>query len=78
MEPLSEEEIAKGTELNPVHRTKTNCTVFLGYTSNLISSGLRENIRFLAQHNLVSCLCLFCPHLVPWFSLFESTDTVMH
>lgn len=31
-------------------------TLFLGYTSNLISSGLREIIRFLAQHKLVDCL----------------------
>ncbi|XP_022094656.1 deoxyhypusine synthase-like [Acanthaster planci] len=55
-EPLSEEEVALGTELNPVHRTKTSCTIFLGYTSNLISSGLRENLRFLAQHNLVDVI----------------------
>ncbi|XP_038063443.1 deoxyhypusine synthase-like [Patiria miniata] len=54
--PLSEEEVSLGTELNPVHRTKTNCTIFLGYTSNLISSGLRENLRFLAQHNLVDVI----------------------
>ena len=33
---------------------KTNCTIFLGYTSNIISSGLRETIKFLVQHNLVS------------------------
>ncbi|CAD6590579.1 MAG: Deoxyhypusine synthase [Tremellales sp. Tagirdzhanova-0007] len=31
-------------------------TLFLGYTSNLISSGLREIIRFLAQHRLIDCL----------------------
>ena len=31
-------------------------TLFLGYTSNLISSGLREVIRFLAQYKLVDCL----------------------
>ncbi|KAK8847560.1 deoxyhypusine synthase [Kwoniella newhampshirensis] len=31
-------------------------TLFLGYTSNLISSGLREIIRFLAQHKLIDCL----------------------
>jgi len=32
------------------------CTIFLGYTSNLISSGLRETIRFLVQNKYVSCL----------------------
>jgi deoxyhypusine synthase len=31
-------------------------TLFLGYTSNLISSGLREILRFLAQHKLVDCI----------------------
>jgi deoxyhypusine synthase len=31
-------------------------TLFLGYTSNLISSGLREVLRFLAQHKLVDCI----------------------
>uniref|UniRef100_A0A7S0FZZ7 deoxyhypusine synthase n=2 Tax=Rhodosorus marinus TaxID=101924 RepID=A0A7S0FZZ7_9RHOD len=29
------------------------CTIFLGYTSNLISSGVRETIRFLVQHKMV-------------------------
>lgn len=32
---------------------KNNCTIFLGYTSNIVSSGLRETIKFLVQHNLV-------------------------
>ena len=31
----------------------TNCTIFLGYTSNLISSGLRETIRYLVQNRMV-------------------------
>lgn len=31
-------------------------TVFLGYTSNLISSGVRESIRYLVEHKHVSCL----------------------
>ncbi|KAJ8919797.1 hypothetical protein NQ315_006326 [Exocentrus adspersus] len=35
---------------------KSNCTIFLGYTSNLISSGLRETIKFLVQHNMVDCI----------------------
>lgn len=29
-------------------------TIFLGYTSNLISSGLRDTLRYLVQHKLVS------------------------
>lgn len=31
-------------------------TIFLGYTSNLVSSGLRETIRYLVQHKHVSCI----------------------
>lgn len=34
-------------------RRTNNCTIFLGYTSNMVSSGLRESIRFLVQHKLV-------------------------
>ncbi|XP_037037377.1 probable deoxyhypusine synthase [Bradysia coprophila] len=37
-------------------KRKTNCTIFLGYTSNIVSSGLRETIRFLVQHKLVDCI----------------------
>ncbi|KAL1230724.1 Deoxyhypusine synthase [Trichinella spiralis] len=37
-------------------RPKTGCTIFLAYTSNMISSGLREVIRFLVEHNMVDCL----------------------
>lgn len=40
----------------PGGRRKTGCTIFLGYTSNMISSGLRESIRFLVEHNLVDVL----------------------
>ncbi|KAK9239505.1 Deoxyhypusine synthase [Lipomyces kononenkoae] len=32
------------------------CTVFLGYTSNLISSGLRSTLRYLAQNKHVSAI----------------------
>lgn len=31
-------------------------TIFLGYTSNLISSGLRDTLRFLVQHKMVDCV----------------------
>ncbi|EDS38676.1 deoxyhypusine synthase [Culex quinquefasciatus] len=37
-------------------KRKTNCTIFLGYTSNMVSSGVRETIRFLVQHKLVDCI----------------------
>ena len=32
------------------------CTIFLSYTSNMISSGIRDSIRFLAKHKLINVL----------------------
>ncbi|KAF7658633.1 hypothetical protein LDENG_00010310 [Lucifuga dentata] len=34
----------------------SGCTIFLGYTSNLISSGVRESIRYLAEHRMVDVI----------------------
>lgn len=34
-------------------RRKHNCTIFLGYTSNMVSCGVRDTIRFLVQHKMV-------------------------
>lgn len=31
-------------------------TIFMGYTSNLISSGLRDTLRFLVQHKMISAI----------------------
>ncbi|KZZ95113.1 deoxyhypusine synthase [Ascosphaera apis ARSEF 7405] len=36
--------------------TNEKTTIFLGYTSNLISSGLRETLRYLVQHKHVSAI----------------------
>ncbi|KAI9825249.1 MAG: Deoxyhypusine synthase [Thelocarpon impressellum] len=36
--------------------TSAGTTIFLGYTSNLVSSGLRETLRYLAEHRHVSCI----------------------
>ncbi|KAK5135959.1 Deoxyhypusine synthase [Meristemomyces frigidus] len=36
--------------------TGDKTTIFLGYTSNLISSGLRETLRWLVQHKHVSAI----------------------
>ncbi|AMD19241.1 HBR340Wp [Eremothecium sinecaudum] len=33
-------------------------TIFMGVTSNIISSGIRETIRFLVQHKMVSALVM--------------------
>lgn len=32
------------------------CTIFLGYTSNLISSGLRSTLKYLVKHKMVSAI----------------------
>ena len=34
----------------------SGATIFLGYTSNMVSSGVREIIRYLVQHNKVNIL----------------------
>ncbi|KAL6984685.1 deoxyhypusine synthase [Sarracenia purpurea var. burkii] len=34
-------------------RESVRCKVFLGFTSNLISSGVRETVRYLLQHHMV-------------------------
>lgn len=54
-QPLSDENFSK-QQLNPIGRKPTNCTIFLGFTSNMISSGIRDSMRFLVQHNLVDCV----------------------
>ena len=49
-EPLGEDEVD-----SPERREK-RCKIFLGYTSNLISSGLRETFCFLAKHRMVDVI----------------------
>ncbi|KAM3837050.1 deoxyhypusine synthase isoform 1-T1 [Vipera latastei] len=55
LRPLAEDE-GNHADLNPCSRHLTGCTIFLGFTSNLISSGVRETIRYLVQHNMVDVL----------------------
>lgn len=38
------------------NRRYNNCTIYLSYTSNLVSSGLRDIIRYLVEHNMVDCI----------------------
>ncbi|MEK6839311.1 MAG: deoxyhypusine synthase [Nanoarchaeota archaeon] len=35
---------------------KEKCTIFLGYTSNLVSSGLRDIFRYLVEHKFVDAI----------------------
>ncbi|GAB5030686.1 deoxyhypusine synthase [Nannochloropsis oceanica] len=39
--------------IDPAVRATIKCKIFLAYTSNLISSGLRETLRFIVEHKLV-------------------------
>ncbi|XP_078545330.1 deoxyhypusine synthase isoform X2 [Lissotriton helveticus] len=55
LEPLSKEN-ENDINLNCYNREISGCTIFLGYTSNMISSGIRESIRYLVQHNMVDVL----------------------
>jgi len=54
-EKLTEDHLNKVSQ-NPIERERNNCTIFLGYTSNMISTGVRSCFKFLAQHNLVDCI----------------------
>ncbi|KAH9972327.1 DHS-like NAD/FAD-binding domain-containing protein [Lactifluus volemus] len=53
-EPIPEDETEERSD--PEFRARTRCTIFLGYTSNLISSGLREVILYLVKHKHVACI----------------------
>ncbi|TFL06046.1 DHS-like NAD/FAD-binding domain-containing protein [Pterulicium gracile] len=56
---LSDEPITEGESeqyLDPEVRASTRCNIFLGYTSNLISSGLREIILHLVKHKYVAAI----------------------
>ena len=39
---------------------RSNCTIFLGYTSNMISTGVRESILFLVKNKMVDCVVTTC------------------
>jgi deoxyhypusine synthase len=56
---LSDEEIDEEEEedfKDPETRKNTRCTIFMGYTSNMISCGMREIIRYLCQHKMIDCI----------------------
>ncbi|ODQ67621.1 Deoxyhypusine synthase [Nadsonia fulvescens var. elongata DSM 6958] len=41
---------------NPETGQEEKCTIFLGFTSNLISSGLRSTLKYLVKHKMVSAI----------------------
>mmetsp|Transcript_10959 Transcript_10959/g.16089 ORF Transcript_10959/g.16089 Transcript_10959/m.16089 type:complete len:465 (-) Transcript_10959:2606-4000(-) len=58
---LSDEPIAEDDDItDPEERAKVKCKIFLGFTSNQVSSGNREVIRFLAQHKMVDVMVTTC------------------
>nr|CCU83299.1 deoxyhypusine synthase [Distimake quinquefolius] len=40
-------------EKDPAYRDSVTSKIFLGFTSNLVSSGVRDTIRYLVQHHMV-------------------------
>lgn len=57
-EPLNERDDEETSD--PAYRAQVRCTIFLGYTSNMASCGMREIIRFLVQHKMVDCIVTTC------------------
>lgn len=55
------------------YRKGVKCKIFLGCTSNLISSGVRETIRFLIEHKLVGEVVIFFLPLFPCSKPIETT-----
>jgi len=53
---LSDEPILPDPCPDPATCAATRCKIFLGYTSNLISAGVREHICYLVKHSLVDVL----------------------
>lgn len=53
--PLTEDELDQYEDDEFIKR-RNSCTIFFGFTSNIVSSGLRESLKFLAQHKLIDCI----------------------
>ncbi|XP_039036146.1 deoxyhypusine synthase isoform X1 [Hibiscus syriacus] len=43
-------------EKDPAYRESVRSKVFLGFTSNLISSGVRDTVRYLTEHHMVDVI----------------------
>lgn len=54
-ESLSEEQLDIH-EADDFIKRKYGCTIFLGYTSNMASAGIRDVVRFLVEHKMVDCI----------------------
>ncbi|PON58465.1 Deoxyhypusine synthase [Parasponia andersonii] len=49
---LSDEDCSE-EEKDLAYRSSVRCKMFLGFTSNLVSSGVRDTIRYLVEHRMV-------------------------
>lgn len=58
-EPIDEENDTE-EQKDPEFRKNARCTIFLGYTSNMVSCGMREYIRYLCQHKMVDSIVTTC------------------
>lgn len=57
-EPIKEDESEELKILE--NRKEVRCTIFVGYTSNMASCGMREYIRYLCQHKMIDCIVTTC------------------
>ena len=57
-DPIDEEEDDEYKD--PEVRKKTRCTIFLGYTSNMASCGMRDIIRYLCEHKMIDAIVTTC------------------
>lgn len=62
MEPLPEPKDGENVSyLDPGERPIDNCTIFLGFTSNMISSGVREGLKRILAVTLITAYCGLLP-----------------
>ena len=53
-DPIDEDESEEFKD--PEVRKNTRCTIFLGYTSNMASCGIREYIKYLCKFKMVQAI----------------------
>ena len=58
--PKNEYNLDSYSHLTMEQKKDARCTIFLGMTSNMCSSGTREVIKYLCQHNMVDCIVTTC------------------
>ena len=69
-EPIDESDPNEPRDME--ERKKVRTKIFLGYTSNMISAGVRDTIRFLVQHKMVrACMCVcVCRCVCGWVHVY--------